>query len=272
MSHNIHPPIIRIDNAGQVGVGIDPATRFDLYTLTAATNTVLNVIRAVVESSGTAADGLGVGVNLTAEDAGGILRQIGNVRALWTDATNGTARLAFLVANLTTATERAQLTGSGDFAVGLTTTPQARVHFRCPTLGARVSRLETTATADDVIHDVIQGRVATTSATVATLLTLTLADDTAYLIEARVLARRTAGAAGAAGDCAAYLRRALAHRTAGGGAVLVGTVEAPFEREDQTAWDCTIDASGNDLRVRVTGAASNTVTWHCTAIVASVSL
>lgn len=146
-------------------------------------------------------------------------------------------------------------------------TEKLRVHQ--PTIGNDVLRLETAATNDDPNYIVRHGRVATTDATVTTLMTYTLTAANAYLIEARVVAHRTGGAAGAADDSAAYVVYAGAKHT-GGVAVLITAVGAAYTDEDQAAWNATIDVNGNDIRVRVTGAANNDVTWHCTLLVQNV--
>jgi len=129
------------------------------------------------------------------------------------------------------------------------------------TLGSAATTIRSVATNDDPTVTTYQNRVATTDATVTTLHAVTLTDETAYLITARVLARRTGGVAGAAGDSAIYERAVKAKRTGGGGAA-IGAVKDIFTDEDQAGWDCTFDASSNDVRVRVTGAVDNAVTWH----------
>lgn len=135
--------------------------------------------------------------------------------------------------------------------------------FNQSTLGNEVTRLTSTATNDDPTVSTYQNRVATTDATVTTLHTVALADNTAYSVDMVVLARRTGGTAGAAGDSALYHKRALVKRTSAGAAVMVGTViDVVPDREDQAGWNCTIDVSGNDARGRVTGALNNDVTWH----------
>lgn len=103
------------------------------------------------------------------------------------------------------------------------------------------------------------GTVSTTDATQTTLSTITTVTDSVYLVEARVTGRRTGGVAGAAGDCATYMLRARVKNVAG--TVTISDLTAAFTSEDQAAWDATIDVSGTDFRVRVTGAASNNVSW-----------
>lgn len=135
-------------------------------------------------------------------------------------------------------------------------------------LGADVFSYSTAAANDDPTYRAVQNRVATTDATATTLETITIAASKTYLIEARVLARRTGGAAGTADDGATYIRRAMV--TTKGGTVTINAVQDGLTQEDQAGWDCTIDVSGAAVRVRVTGAADNSVTWHSTVVVQEV--
>jgi hypothetical protein len=107
--------------------------------------------------------------------------------------------------------------------------------------------------------DVLKGETVTVTTTDGTTTTLwtsqTLPASKTFLVEARVVARQ--------GDTnrAGYVRQACVYRNSTGGAVLQGAVGAPFTEESNTAWNCTLDVSGNTVRVRVTGAAGATVDW-----------
>lgn len=100
----------------------------------------------------------------------------------------------------------------------------------------------------------------TTDATVTTAWAFTLTDNTTYTVYARV----TADSSGA--DSAGYIR-AVTVKRAGAGAVIVGAVTNVHTAEDVAGWDCTFDVSGNDVRLRVTGAAATTITWQADVIV-----
>jgi len=95
----------------------------------------------------------------------------------------------------------------------------------------------------------------TTSSAVTTLWSQTLSDESACLVEAHVVAKKDD-----ASDRAAYVRRALVYRD-GGAAVMQGAVSTTETIESDAAWDCTVDVSGNDVRVRVTGKAATTIDW-----------
>lgn len=137
-----------------------------------------------------------------------------------------------------------------------------------PALTYPVQVLSSAATNDDPTIATWQNRVATTDATVTTLATFTIAASKTYLIEARVIARRTGGAAGTADDGAVYIRRAMV--TTKAGTVTINAVQDELTQEDQAGWDCTLDVSGSTVRVRVTGAANNSITWHSTCFVSEV--
>jgi hypothetical protein len=99
--------------------------------------------------------------------------------------------------------------------------------------------------------------VQTNDASPTTLASLTLISQRAYWLEAHIVAR-----AGDGSNRALYVRAALVYRE-GGGAVLQGSVAAIATVESDAAWDATIDVSGNDARVQVTGAAATAIKWAC---------
>jgi len=134
------------------------------------------------------------------------------------------------------------------------------------TAGSFVIKLQTApvSATDRPTRWVYQADVKTTDATVTTLGSLSVPASTTQMIEATVTARRTGGSAGAAEDGAAYVIRAAA-KNVSGTATIIGSVTAGFTAEDQAAWNATIDVSGGAMRVRVTGAANNNITWTVTA-------
>lgn len=103
-------------------------------------------------------------------------------------------------------------------------------------------------------------RAKTTDATVTTLETIPVPVDTVVHVTADVVARRTGGSSGSANDGAAYTLFCAATNSAGT-AALIGSVTVTA-KESQAGWDCTIDANGGNLRVRVTGAANNDIQWR----------
>ena len=157
----------------------------------------------------------------------------------------------------------------GDLAVGVGANPSARLHVLEDTAGAEVLRLETVATNDDPTYRVLQARVATTDATATTLQTIAITASNTYLIETRVLARRTGGAGGTAEDGAGYVVRGT-YKTVAGTVTLIGAILADYTAEDQVLWDATLVISGTNVIVQVTGAALNNVTWHATTVVSLV--
>lgn len=158
--------------------------------------------------------------------------------------------------------------------IGGITTPSARLHLREPTSGNEAFRIDTaaSATTDKPRMSVYQKDVTTTDATTTTLFNTTLATNTTYLVKAFITARRTGGASGSSNDSGTYELWCRGRR-GGAGAVVDGTATCPwgatgcanpvvmFQVEDQTAWAVTCDASSNDVRIRVTGASANNVSW-----------
>lgn len=103
----------------------------------------------------------------------------------------------------------------------------------------------------------VPGFVATTDATVTTLLAYPVPANTVSLLVAHVSARRTAGGNAGAG----YVRRGT-YRNDAGVVTLIGAVQDDYTAEDTAGWDCTLDISGTDVRVRVTGAAATAIDWQ----------
>lgn len=108
----------------------------------------------------------------------------------------------------------------------------------------------------------ILGFVETTDATVTTLATLPLEDASTYHMIADVVARRTGGSSGTAGDGASYRIIGTFRRVSAGAATLIGSLTSDHAAESQAGWDATLSASGNDVLVRVTGASGNNVSWR----------
>lgn len=145
---------------------------------------------------------------------------------------------------------------------GTTLNAQAGFLFQTAT-GTTVLELKSTATNDDPIVRWRQNRTTSTNGTAVTIDTIPTTTDTCIMIDSKVIARRTGGTAGTAGDIAAYGRRA-AFKNVGGVLTQVGTTTAIGTYESQVGWDCTIVGSGTNILVQGTGALNNNVTWHST--------
>lgn len=117
--------------------------------------------------------------------------------------------------------------------------------------------------SNDDNYIVQQFSVTTTDATVTTLASFTIANNSTQLIEARITAFRTAGG-GANADSANYVRTGKGKNNAG--TVTLQGLQTSYTQEDVAGWNATLDASGTDVRVRVTGAAATTIVWRCTVI------
>lgn len=61
-----------------------------------------------------------------------------------------------------------------------------------------------------------------------------------------------------------------AFKNDGGTLAIVGAVAATFTAETTAAWAVTMDASGSNIRVRITGAADTDITWLIAADVLEV--
>lgn len=102
----------------------------------------------------------------------------------------------------------------------------------------------------------------TTDATQKTLGTYTPADATAINVKVQVVGRKSDGS-----QAAGYLLEATFRRS-GSTTTQVGSTTAVATHEDDASWDATLDASGTDVRVRVTGKASTTIDWTAVGMAA----
>lgn len=157
----------------------------------------------------------------------------------------------------------------GDANIG-GTSASARLHVQEQTLGDEVFRIESVATNDDVAERVYQNRAATTDATVTTIHTITVPATTTVAFEAWIINRRTGGASGTAEDGASYLLRGV-YKNVAGTATQIGTDGLTVDGESQAGWTVASAASGGTILIRVTGSASNNITWHATIRVKQVS-
>lgn len=98
--------------------------------------------------------------------------------------------------------------------------------------------------------------VATTDATQTASATFPTKSNRVYMAIARVAGALTTDFS----QGGAYQRTAL-FKNAAGTLSLIGSVSAPVTIESDAAWDVTLDASGTDIRVLVTGKAATAITW-----------
>ena len=164
-------------------------------------------------------------------------------------------------------TLRGQITSGGDWGIG-TATPAAKLDILQPTLGSAVQKLASTATNDDPSEIVYQNRVATTDATVTTLHTFTIPASTTVMIEARVVARRTGGSAGAAED-GMIARLTSGYKNVAGTATLLGNIDTAYL--GTAGWVIALTPSGGNVLLQVTGAVNVNISWHMTTRTYSVS-
>ncbi len=159
--------------------------------------------------------------------------------------------------------ERLRLTSVGKLGVGISN-PDSRLMVVEETIGDDVFNIASLTSVPDYVRSMYrQNRVATTDATLTTLLSLALSASRTYWLRAVVVARRTGGTAGTAEDGAVYILSA-AYKMVAGVPTLIGAATMDFQAEDQVGLDVSFVASGGSVLVRVTGAANNNITWHGT--------
>lgn len=248
---------MRIEASGKVGIGTtSPDQLFHVEASTALTNTVTYLARLSHITSGTAAANFGAGLEYELENGGGTNIVAGSLDMFWSDPTNTSEDTTFSVRLARNGTVGSKLTLD---SLGLLST--GTLALLSPTLGGIVTTLQSVATNDDPTEYVYQNRVATTDATVTTLHTFTVPSSTTYAVDIIVVARRTGGSAGTAEDGARYRLQAV-YKNVAGTATIIGSITASPVDESQAGWDCTLDTTGATVRVRVTGATNNNITWH----------
>lgn len=111
-------PNISLDSSGNVGVGTaSPSVPLQVTTTTATTNAVTQALRIDSQSSGTPANGIGVGIQFATETAAGNTEVGATIEAITTDvtATSEDFDLSFkTMAAGAAAAERMRLTSAGD--------------------------------------------------------------------------------------------------------------------------------------------------------------
>jgi hypothetical protein len=103
----------------------------------------------------------------------------------------------------------------------------------------------------------------------AVLWSMTLADDTAYLIEGNVVARSVTAVGG--GDENAYSVSALVSMRGGVPALGGAGVASLFTDEEDVTWACTLALNVNDIELQVTGDAADAVNWVATLTYTAVA-
>ncbi len=108
-------------------------------------------------------------------------------------------------------------------------------------------------------------RILTTDATVTTIATIALDDESTYRITYTVIGRCTGGAGGNAGKSCSFVRSVTFRRTGAGIATLVGANPdlLDYIARDVIGWDATAVISTNSILISVTGAATDNITWNC---------
>lgn len=118
-------------------------------------------------------------------------------------------------------------------------------------------------TAQTRKYEFFPAAVTTTDATVTTLTSYTMSDETMCYFTVIVTAARLTNVTKAA----AYERRVAYRRTGGAAPTIIGSLVSGTDQETDAGMNVTIDVSSNDVRVRVTGVAANSLRWGCSLVV-----
>lgn len=157
----------------------------------------------------------------------------------------------------------------GPVGIGGDFSATAALGVQEPTVGNVVMRLQSTATNDDPNRDFIQGRVATTNATVTTINTIPIPNNTCVMIDAKFLARRTGGSSGTSNAMGGGYAIGW-YRNNGGTVTLI--VGGTVTQGSTDGWPgMTLTISGTNVLVQVQGMVNNNITWHSQIEVSSVS-
>lgn len=119
----------------------------------------------------------------------------------------------------------------------------------------------------------LNARVATTDNTLTTLYTFAVPNNTVYTIHATVLAKRTGGSAGSAGDALLWTFLGLLSNVAGTVSI-IDTPDTVLKRSvtsSQTTWIVTPSVSGANALVKVKGPVNNNIDWQLIAKVVNIT-
>jgi len=247
---NPSPVLLMIKGDGKVGIGLTSPTA------------VLH-LKAGTTAASTAPLKLTSGDLMTAPEAGAIEFLSDK---FYGTITTGTVRSAFVFETRSVSTGTG-LSGGGDLSANRTLTLDQAV---VPTwTGAHTF----TGGVTFKNHSAFAGSgfipetraVQTTTVTPAVLWTKTLADDTLYWVEVRVIGRDTAGV-----ERAYYGRTFYVYRQSAGSATLGNVIEL-FSEETDADWDVGVNVNTNDVEVKVTGKSSVTINWAGTVTMQAVS-
>jgi len=161
------------------------------------------------------------------------------------------------------------IAATGSLVAGNPGTIISKLHILQPTLGDPVARLESTAANDNPFEEVYQGRVTTNNNANTVIKSWVVPASTTFLIDAKVIARRTGGTAGTVDDGAWYTLVG-GYKTIGGVTQAIGTRNRTVD-EDVNTWNCNFAVTGNTVNIFVNGDANTDVVWHMTARVSKVS-
>lgn len=105
-------------------------------------------------------------------------------------------------------------------------------------------------------------KITTTDGTIASLMKITIPTNTSMLIDAKIIARRTGGSSGTAGD-SAYYSLLGGYKNVAGTLTNLGSGVSDIYT-DQAGWGALFSISGEDVYLVVYGATGNDITWQGT--------
>lgn len=105
--------------------------------------------------------------------------------------------------------------------------------------------------------------VNTTDATVTAIQQIAVQNNTTMMVTAYIVARRTGGSSGTAGDSAFYVLTG-AYKNVNGAMTGIGAASL-IGGEDQSPWNVGFSTNGQNIVITVLGAVANDITWNCTA-------
>jgi hypothetical protein len=112
----------------------------------------------------------------------------------------------------------------------------------------------------DADFEMRQATVNTTDATLTTAQTIAIPTNSAVMITAHIVGRRTGGTAGNPQDSAVYIRTARFKNVAG--TVTIHNLQSDYTSEDVNQWNATLQVSGTNALVLVQGQTNYNVTWE----------
>jgi hypothetical protein len=158
---------------------------------------------------------------------------------------------------------------TNDVVVGTSASQGIQERIVAQTVGKTALSVETstgTASTDFVTWRKVQGATTTTSASTASIVSITISTDSAAVVHAHVAALRVGGSAGSGGEAAGYDMRTAVKRSTSGAVTFIGGNGGDGSQDVTTfestpTWNAYFSTTSTTLEIVAAGLANNNIKW-----------